>query len=103
MDKKKMVTPGICPWCQNAVKTGAAACASCGASEIDGWQSFGAMRYFIWAIFASFLAVPGIVLVFVYPAVGIPLLLVGLGVPIAIQMSVKSKRNWIAPGFRARI
>jgi hypothetical protein len=103
MNTKKMLSAGVCPWCQSEVNTGAMACKSCGASEINGWQSLGAWRYIVWALSLLFLVGPGMMTMIFWPLGGLILVAVGIGGPIALQIGVRRNHNWIAPGSRARI
>lgn len=103
MQRKKMTTPGVCPWCQNAVNAGAAVCASCGASELDGWKSLGARRHFVWALTFLFLISPGLFVIPFYPAWGVLLIAAGIAGPIALQRMLRGNHHWIAPGDRIRV
>lgn len=95
---KKISTAGICPWCQNPINAGAAACKSCGASESNSWEQAGLWRYSIVGLFMTFLAVPGLCIVFFFPTTGAILLALGIGGLIAIRMMMKSRRSWVASG-----
>lgn len=98
---KKMISTGVCPWCQSPINKGAAACKSCGASESDGWEQVGLWRYSIVGLFLAFLALPGLCIIYFFPAAGSILLVLGIGGLIAVRRMLKGKRSWVASGGRS--
>jgi hypothetical protein len=101
MSGKKMVSAGVCPWCQSPLNAGAMACKSCGASESNGWEQAGAWRYSIVGLFMAFLTLPGAAIVYFFPVTGLALLILGIGGLIVVRRMMKRSRSWVASGARA--
>jgi hypothetical protein len=103
MAGKKMVSVGVCPWCQSPVNLGAAACKSCGASESTHWEQAGPWRLYITLMCLFLIPLFGVVILLVSPVVGAIFILLGIGGYILARRRMKGSRSWVASGGRALI
>lgn len=96
----KSATPGNCPYCKNALNSGATACTGCGAFETTGWAELGMWKgsllgfcFFIGPLMAIFVA-------FFSPIPGLIILIASVAGYFVFRSRLKRKIVWAVGGRR---